>query len=242
MRRGWTGSSVPKSTQSKSTPPKNMKKQVKRTEHGTKVRYVFSAGEVCEVCKKIHEYAQKEDVAIFPRDPRFCTFIWNAPPPPTPPWSKNQARLMNGTRTGPRKSRKRNAKGQIRQPNDWVMEHIRNLGCCAKCNMPLYMFAHMLGNRKGRIVMTRGETEERCLMYAIWVLTKKVWEMYRIGIQSDVVHIILHYAFTIPVLADQRLKRDQFHSPCGCKYHLRCYAEYVAAGRSSCQQHKKSFP
>ena len=184
----------------------------------------------------VHEDAKKVEV-VFPHDPHFCTFIWN--PPPTRPQSKNRDRLAKGTRNGPRKSRKRDEKGQIRQPNDWMLDHIRTLGSCVMCGVALYTFARKLGNRTGRVVLIASQIADSSLLCAIWILTKKVWEMYGVRMPNDVVHIILYRVFTMPVIAEQRLKRDQFHAPCGCKYHLNCYNEYVGEGLSLCKRHKK---
>jgi hypothetical protein len=218
-------------------------KQTRKVANGMLIRHVATVirGQKCGSCGKFHDEGSLVTEKIVPHDPRFCKFIWNNPPAPNPPRSKNQARLMAGTRNGPRKSRKRNAKGQIRQPNDWPMKHAADRGYCAHCNGILYTFARKLGNRKCRAVPFI-DGQDRAVLYSIWLLTKYVWEKYSIGIPRDVVHLILHHAFTVPVLEDQRLKRDQFHSPCGCKYHMHCYASYVAQGRSTCSKHKKAFP
>lgn len=223
---------------------RKVNKQTRKVANGMLIRYVATVthGQKCFSCGNVHDDRDTKTVKmILPHDPRFCKMIWNNPTAPTPPRSKNQARILAGTRKGPRKSRKKNAKGQIRQPNDWPMMHVADAGYCNHCNGILYAFARKLGNRKGRIVLFIGG-QDRSVLYAIWMLTKQVWEQYRIGLPRDVVHIIMHRAFTMKVLEEQRLKRDQFHAPCGCKYHMRCYSNYIASGKSVCQKHKKAFP
>lgn len=195
----------------------------------------------CPGCGTFHGDNSGVELRIEPKDPRFCKFIWKMPPPPSVVISKNRARISSGKRNGVRKPRKRDKNGLMRQPNDWIISRIDTMyRNCAVCFKPLHMLARKIGNRPNRLVLFTREESTRVL-YTLWFLQLKVRQMYGITIPSDVVQIITFHAFTRNVIDSQYLQRDQFHSPCGCKYHIRCYSEYTA-DKSTCGSHGKAFP
>jgi hypothetical protein len=173
-----------------------------------------------------------------------CEFIWKVPPPRAVNakfTSKNRARMASGKRNGNRKSRKRGADGLVRQPNDWIIPRVlESSRACEYCSRNLFMYARKVGNRKNRIVLFNSWENNRVL-YTLWFLRREMQRMYGFSIPSDVAHIITFHAFSRNIISGQQRRRDQFHAPCGCTYHIDCYGMYTL-NKSICRAHKKAFP
>lgn len=141
--------------------------------------------------------------------------------------SKNQKRMASGKRTGNRK-RKQGQRSEKR--NDWPADRKINRKC-EECNTPMYFLCRQRGLRR---LYFEADAKEAVLASLI-VLFRRT----PLGSQSDVVYKILNHVFRPDFEAKQLTKHNQFWSPCGCKYHVKCYQERQAKGKTKCEKHQK---
>ena len=168
---------------------------------------------------------------------------------PPQPVSKSQRRKAQRKAKGPRDPHKRNATGQIRQPNDWQSyTRQRAAPICEECQAMFPVFGREFYNTGSRILFASPIAEQR-LLYCLWAFEKhirvRVLDRDRtsakyLKFDQLVIHKILSMAFTLPARVLYTPRVNQVIMSCGCRYHLRCYQLRIAK-HNRCLMHKRNY-
>jgi hypothetical protein len=144
--------------------------------------------------------------------------FWNKPIPPVPG----------------RKTRKRGGTGM----NDWPYERWVKYGTrCSFCKEPAYVGAirrksfGLNGEKIGPIVRFPAE-RVRSVIFALFLLRRNIGHY-------DVIFMIMRMAFEPEVFEQQLIQSEQVHTPCGCRYHRRCYEELCKIQHRRCNEHDR---